>query len=93
MDPLQRVDAFLDQLAGVHIPGERDDAHVRVADERVADRHAVSRDDVEHAGREDVRGELGQLDGGERGQLRRLEDDLLPVASAGPIFQIAIISG
>ena len=47
----------------------------RVPDERVADRLAAAGDDVEDAGREDVGGDLGEDERGERGPDRRLEHD------------------
>ena len=59
----------------------------------VADRDAVAGDHVEHTRRKDVRGELGEPESRERRDLAGLEDPVFPVASAGPIFQTAIISG
>ena len=46
-----------------------------MADEAGADRLAVARDDVEDAGREDLRGELAEAQRGQRRELGRLEDD------------------
>jgi hypothetical protein len=43
-----------DGLAGRHLARERHHGHVRVGDQRGADRLALAGDDVEHAGREHV---------------------------------------
>ena len=47
----------------------------RVGDERGAGGLALAGDDVEHAGRQDVGGDLGEPQRGERRELRRLEHD------------------
>ena len=63
-----------DDLAGADVAGDRDHADLRMAHEAGADRFAVAGDDVEDAGGEDVGGELGEAQRGERRLLRRLED-------------------
>ena len=73
-------------------PVMRDHADVLVADERLAGR-ARAGDDVEHALGEELGGDLGErsvVSGVVSAGLRTI---VLPPASAGPIFQIAIISG
>ena len=49
-----------DLFAGRHVAGQRDHGHARVADDAGAHGLAVARDHVEHAGRQDVGGELGE---------------------------------
>ena len=57
------------------------------------DRLAVAGDDVEDARGEDVGGQLRKAQRRERRLLGRLQDQVLPAASAGANFQTAIISG
>ena len=73
-----------DVLAGVGVAGDRDHPDLRVSDERVADRGAGPGDDVEHAGRQDVGGDLGQDERGQRRPGRRLEDDRVPGREGRP---------
>ena len=54
---------------------------------------AVAGDDVEHARRQELRGDLGQQQRDERRRVRRLEHDVLPAAIAGATFQTAMLSG
>ena len=59
-------------------------ATLRVAHERVAGGLALAGDHVEHAGREDVGGQLGQPQRGQRGELARLEDEGVAGGERGP---------
>jgi hypothetical protein len=54
--------------------GKRDHGDVGVLGEPGADHRAGARDDVDGAGRQDVRHELGELQRRQRGLLRRLDD-------------------
>jgi len=57
-------------------------------------RRAVSADDVQDARRQHLVGQLGQAQGAQRRQLGGLQArSCLPAARAGPIFQMAIITG
>jgi len=64
-----------------------------VGDQRRARRTAEAGDDVEDSGREQVGCQLSEPEGGDRVLSAGLRTTVLPVASAGPIFQIAISSG
>ena len=76
MHPLERVGGGpRDQLAGRDVAGERHHRDVGVRHERVAGGLALAGHDVEHAGREDVGGDLGESQRAERRELRRLEHD------------------
>ena len=81
-------------LARRDVAGERDEPHVRVPDEAVPDRDAVTGDHVEHAGRQHVLRRARAKRSVESGVCSAgLSTWTFPAASAGPIFQIAIISG
>lgn len=54
---------------------------------------AVTADDVGHAGREVLGGDLGEHHRGDRGGVTGLEHTVFPAAMAGQNFQIAIIIG
>ena len=82
-----------DVLAGLGVAGDRDHPDLRVGDERVADGGPGPGHDVEHARRQDVGGDLGQDQRGQRRPRRRLQDDRVAGHSAGPIFQPAIMIG
>ncbi len=72
---LQRVGRVArDQLPGRDVAGQRDERDVRVPHEPVADRNAVARDHVEHAGREHFLRQLGKPQRRERRLLGRLDD-------------------
>ena len=72
--PLERVGRGPgDHLAGGDVAGERHHGDARVRDQRRAGGLALAGDDVEHAGRQDVGGDLGEPQRGERGELGRLE--------------------
>ena len=62
-------------------------------DDRLAGRHAVSGDDVQHAGRQDVRGELCEPQVVSGVCSDGFSTWTLPAASAGASFHTAIISG
>ena len=62
-----------DQLPGLDVTGQRHHAHVRVLHDRLARGHAVTGDDVEHAGREDLRRQLSKPQRRQRRLLGRLE--------------------
>ena len=80
-------------LAGLDRAGERDHVDVLVGDERLADVVAAD-DDVEHALGQELGSDLGQPQRSSPGSSGAgLRTIVLPVASAGPIFQTAIISG
>ncbi len=64
-----------DELAGVHVTGDRHHRHLGVTDQRVASGLSLAGHDVEHAVGEDVRGDLGELERRERRQLARLQDE------------------
>jgi len=53
----------------------------------------VAADHVEDSRRQELGRQLSEAERGDRGCLGRLSTIVLPVASAGPIFQIAINSG
>ncbi len=75
VDPLEVLGRGLRDLhARAHRAGDRDHRRGRVADDPGAGL-AVADDDVEHARREDLTHDLGQLDRGDRGGVRRLEHD------------------
>ncbi|EAU67297.1 hypothetical protein STIAU_4929 [Stigmatella aurantiaca DW4/3-1] len=61
-------------LARGHVPGERNHAHLRLADERRPHRLPASRHHVDDAGRKQARDELGQLQQRQRCLLRGLDD-------------------
>ena len=76
MDPLQGLRrGGRDPLPGRRRPGQRDEADIGMLDELRPGGLAVAADHVEDAGREDLRAPLGQLQGGDRGRLGRLQDD------------------
>ena len=62
------------RLAAADRSGERDHGDVGVFGEPGADHRAVAGHDVDDTGRQDVGHELGELQRGERGLLRRLDD-------------------
>ena len=64
-----------DLLARRHVAGQRDHAHVRVADDPRADGFTVAGDHVQDARREDLPGQLGHTERRQRRLLGRLEDD------------------
>ena len=75
VDVLDRVGRVLrDQLAGGRVAGERDERDRRMAHERVADRDAVARHDLEHAGRQHLLGQLDEAQHRQRRLLGRLDD-------------------
>ena len=83
-----------DLLAGRDVAGERDEPHVRVPDDARADRLAVAGDHVQDAGREIT----SAASCANRSVVSGVCSDGLstttfPAASAGAIFQTAIISG
>ncbi len=55
-----------DLLAGDGLAGERDLGDARIGGDRLADGPSRAGDDIEHAGRQDVGGELGEHQQGER---------------------------
>ncbi|MNF90755.1 hypothetical protein D3C84_733340 [compost metagenome] len=65
--------ALQDLLAGGDVTGQRHHAHQRVLHQRRPHALAPPTDDVDDAAGEDLAGELGQAQGGERGLLRGLE--------------------
>ena len=75
------------------VPGQRHHADARVAGDRGADRIAVAGDHVEHAGRDEVRDQLGEGEQVSGVCSDGLITTVLPVASAGPSFQLAMPSG
>ena len=95
VDALERVGRGAgDDLAGLDVAGERDHADVLVLDERLADRHAVAGDDVQHARREHVLRELRRSAAVVSGVCSAgFSTWTFPAASAGASFQIAIMSG
>ena len=60
-------------LAGLDVAGQGDEAHLGMLDESLADGHAVAGDDVEHARRDHVGGELHEAEKRERSLLGRLQ--------------------
>jgi hypothetical protein len=68
--------------ARAHRPGDGDESRASVLDEHPAGL-PVAGDDVERAGREELRGQLGEQQGGLRGGVEGLRTTVLPAASAG----------
>jgi hypothetical protein len=74
MCPLEgRGRRFEDLLAGREVAGERGHAHTGMGDERRTDRLALTEDHVDHALGEDLSHDVGELERGQRGPLRRLQ--------------------
>jgi ParB family chromosome partitioning protein len=73
-----------DLLARRHVAGERDHAHVRVADDARAHRLAVAGDHVQDSGGKDLLGQLGHAQRGERCLLGGLEHDDVAGGERGP---------
>jgi ParB family chromosome partitioning protein len=63
-----------DGPAGAHRSGDRHHVDARMPGERCTE-PAVAGDDREHSGRQRRGGEVGQAQGAQRGEFRRLEDD------------------
>src|SRR6266516_875813 len=75
MEPLDRVRSVLrDDLAGRRVPGQRDEADVRVPHERVSDGDTVAGDDLEHARWDVFLRELYKPKQGQRRLLGGLDD-------------------
>jgi hypothetical protein len=64
-----------DPLAGGDAARQRDHRHVGVGDDAGADRITGAGDDVQHAGWEDLGGQLGEAERRHRGDLGRFEGD------------------
>ena len=79
-------------LAGAHRAGDADHRRRVVRDHRPAG-VAITADHVEHAGREELGGDLGEQRGAGRRRVAGLQHDALPAASAGANFHTAIIIG
>ena len=62
-----------DDLAGLDVPGQRHEPYVRMLDDRLARGHAVAGDDVQDAGRQDLRRELREAQSRQRRLLGRLQ--------------------
>ena len=79
MHALERVGGgSRDDLPRLDVAGQRDEPHVGMRHDPLADRNAVARDDVQHARRQHVGGELGEAKQRERRLLGRLQHLRVP---------------